>query len=132
MRASLLLLLFVLVGCQSADSTQTSAPPAQPSVDDAVPVPQPGTLPGEGDRCFTNGDCQGALVCQGQGCPGDGSYGQCVNPNRPCTMDFATYCGCDGKEFGGSGSCPNARFIRKGQCLDTDLQTLPSQSELQH
>jgi hypothetical protein len=33
-----------------------------------------------------------------------------------CTRDLATYCGCDGKPFQNSGSCPGGRYAYRGEC----------------
>ncbi len=66
-----------------------------------------------GSACRVNADCASG-VCEGPGC-GD-SKGVCVARNRVCTRDFRQYCGCDGKTFNGSGSCPGGRFRSRGPC----------------
>ncbi|HTM19359.1 MAG TPA: hypothetical protein VL172_02590, partial [Kofleriaceae bacterium] len=57
--------------------------------------------------------CQSGL-CQGPGCNDD--KGVCVAKGRPCTLDYQAYCGCDGRTFHGSGSCPNQRYASRGEC----------------
>ncbi|MCH9687056.1 MAG: hypothetical protein K0V04_36815, partial [Deltaproteobacteria bacterium] len=47
---------------------------------------------------------------------GDDLPGQCASNERACTRDYATYCGCDGQEFHGSGSCPGQRYAHRGEC----------------
>ncbi|GAA5194795.1 hypothetical protein [Ferrimonas gelatinilytica] len=114
MRCFFLITLLLVTGfhtLESAHAQSTESATAQAANPEAHGAP----------GCQSNSDCPLGQVCEGEGCPGDGSHGQCVDPNRPCTMDVATYCGCNGKEFYGSGSCPNARYVRKGQCLESGL-----------
>ena len=40
-------------------------------------------------------------------------------PTKPCTKDLKTYCGCDGKEFKGSGTCPQKPYANRGPCKAT-------------
>lgn len=68
----------------------------------------------EGSACLAGTDCQSG-VCEGQGC-GDDRPGTCAAAKRGCTKDLRTYCGCDGKTFRGSGSCPGRRYSTKGEC----------------
>jgi hypothetical protein len=35
---------------------------------------------------------------------------------RACTRDLRLYCGCDGKDFRASGSCPGQVFLHPGAC----------------
>ncbi len=74
--------------------------------------PAPALSP-DGAACRVDGDCQSG-VCEGQGC-GD-NKGKCMSKRRPCTMDLRAYCGCDGKTFRGSGTCPSRRFAYRGEC----------------
>jgi hypothetical protein len=53
-------------------------------------------------------------VCEGEGCGED--QGKCADENKACTTDARPYCGCDGKTFVNSGSCPGARFAHPGEC----------------
>jgi len=82
-------------------------PPTTTSADDDV-APAPA-----GGACTTNADCDRG-VCEGEGC-GE-MTGKCAPTERMCTRDLQTYCGCDGIEFSGSGSCPGARFSKRGRC----------------
>jgi hypothetical protein len=59
-------------------------------------------------------DCESG-VCEGQGCS-DATPGKCAPRSRGCTRDLREYCGCDGKTFRSSGSCPGARFSAKSAC----------------
>lgn len=72
-----------------------------------------GAKQADGAACATGADCQSGL-CEGQGC-GD-QKGVCVSRKRNCTADLRPYCGCDGQTFFGSGSCPNKRFAKRGEC----------------
>jgi hypothetical protein len=54
-------------------------------------------------------------VCEGEGCD-DAHPGKCVPKDRMCTRDARQYCGCDGKTFVGSGSCPGQRFQAAAAC----------------
>jgi hypothetical protein len=40
----------------------------------------------------------------------------CDTQPQACTSDIAEYCGCDGKTFTTSGSCPNRAFAHRGAC----------------
>jgi hypothetical protein len=95
--------------------TAEPAPPPVP-VEAPPPVePPPPASAGRADgaACTTAADCAGG-VCEGEGCGPD--EGRCASKQRMCTRDFQTYCGCDGKEFHGSGSCPGGRFKKRGLC----------------
>lgn len=72
----------------------------------------PGITPTAG--CLSDADCAGG-VCEGQGCT-DTKPGTCMPADRMCTRDAALYCGCDGKPFHASGSCPGRRYASKGEC----------------
>ena len=63
--------------------------------------------------CKSSADC-----AQGERCnfvPGCGTPSQCV-PDTGCTKDLVPYCGCDGKVFEASGTCPGLAFSKKGGC----------------
>lgn len=65
-------------------------------------------------------------VCEGVGCPGErlGTMGwnavtptgYCVMTRRRCANDRIAYCGCDGKTFYASSTCPKRRFVSVGAC----------------
>ncbi len=81
---------------------------------------QPGEPGGQiGDACSQATDCE-SQICEGMGCDGE-SLGTCVSRERMCTMDLAPYCGCDGKDFAGSGSCPGRRYAKRGSCSKEDV-----------
>ncbi|WP_052553586.1 hypothetical protein [Enhygromyxa salina] len=119
-----------LLVCACSTTTPTQPPPAKehngaassadadPAAGDAGATAEP-TRPSElalpsGPLCDTNADCSDGQVCEGAGCePGQG---RCVSAERACTRDLAEYCGCDGKTFSGSGSCPGARYAYRGAC----------------
>jgi hypothetical protein len=65
-----------------------------------------------GEACAKPDDCQSG-VCEGEGCS---SGPTCVDANRSCTRDLATFCGCDGQSFSASGSCPGRPFAKRGAC----------------
>ncbi len=68
----------------------------------------------EGQSCLDGAECASG-VCEGQGC-GDDAPGTCAPKGRACTKDLRPYCGCDGKTFKTSGSCPGRRYAAKGSC----------------
>jgi len=63
--------------------------------------------------CNKATDCASG-VCEGQGC--GPNLGRCAAPNRHCTRDARLYCGCDGKPFRSSGTCPGRRYSKQGAC----------------
>ena len=75
----------------------------------AAAAPRP-----DGAACLAASDCTSG-ACEGQGC-GDDTPGVCVSALRMCTTDIASYCGCDGKPFGASGSCAGRRYQHRGGC----------------
>lgn len=95
----------------------TTAPDPQATTDEPiaepVPDPEPVDSDAEGDTCTGLGDCPDGQMCSGpEGC--DVEW-RCV-PSGPCTRDLVTYCGCDGQEIQGSGSCPPAPYAHRGAC----------------
>jgi hypothetical protein len=66
----------------------------------------------DGTPCDVGSECESG-VCEGEGCD---APGVCKPAQRPCTKDLREYCGCDGKTFRGSGSCPGSRFSKRGAC----------------
>jgi hypothetical protein len=125
-RALLALFALSLLGCPTTsssapDPTSTGEAASEGSTSVAVattdtrePAEVPGpTLP-KGDACERDADCDAEQVCEGMGCGAE--QGRCTPRDRMCTRDLATYCGCDGKEFQNSGSCPGARYEYRGPC----------------
>jgi hypothetical protein len=94
------------------------APVEQPAPSQAEPVPPapelPGALRGDGQSCLLDTECSSGF-CEGQGC-GEDQPGVCVGSMRRCTRDLRPYCGCDGKTFMASGTCPNRRYASPGPC----------------
>ncbi len=73
----------------------------------------PGSSAAEGRGCTSSADCREDEMCTGpEGC----DVAWTCQPVRPCTRDLRTYCGCDGRTFEGSGSCPPRPFARRGPC----------------
>lgn len=106
-----------------AERVEADGDGPSPVVADPDPDPDPdgskvGGLPGptlpEGRLCDTHADCGEGMQCEGVGCePGQG---RCVRTDRMCTRDLAQYCGCDGEQFAGSGTCPGDRYAYRGPC----------------
>ncbi len=90
---------------------------APPAIDAgaAVEVDAAPALAADGASCFAHSDCASG-VCEGEGCD-DSHPGTCAPAQRGCTKDLRTYCGCDGKTFKASGSCPRQRFAAKNACV---------------
>ena len=66
-----------------------------------------------GKTCTSSADCAKGEICAGEmGC--DKTW--TCKPSPPCTKDLRTYCGCDGKTFHGSGSCPGQKYSKKDAC----------------
>ncbi|HSK03730.1 MAG TPA: hypothetical protein VK932_20900 [Kofleriaceae bacterium] len=132
-------LAFALAGCGGPSGSPASPPPPLPSetppttrdpgaVQDERPL-QPSTPPApeggepgaepvagrpDGAACLISSECASG-VCEGEGCTDD-RPGTCAPRSRACTKDLRQYCGCDGKTFGASGSCPGRRFAARGRC----------------
>jgi hypothetical protein len=117
-----------LVACPATNTPQPFAPPQTeapaytPGGSDAgsvaTPTPDQGEQPAgkpDGSVCTLDDDCASG-VCEGPGC--DEGDGRCAPKDRACTKDLRQYCGCDGKTFGASGSCPGARYEFVGSCED--------------
>lgn len=93
---------------------------------DAADAPSPDPAPSDGgatvtagskaagDSCLAASECASG-VCEGEGCADD-RPGTCTDAERMCTRDLRQYCGCDGKSFGSSGSCPGQRYAHKDPC----------------
>ncbi len=80
---------------------------------DGKPDDKPGGRP-EGASCIVGPECASG-ICEGEGCTPD-RPGTCAPKSRPCTRDLRQYCGCDGKTFGSSGTCPGRRFAARAPC----------------
>lgn len=75
------------------------------------------TKPGpSGKTCKSDADCSlMGEACMGQeGCTVEWTCKSAVH--RMCTMDLAPHCGCDGKTFQSSSSCPSRPFKHRGAC----------------
>ncbi|MFV8752623.1 hypothetical protein ACNOYE_18910 [Nannocystaceae bacterium ST9] len=70
---------------------------------------------GLGEPCTHGQQCSSGL-CMGEGLEGCGTGATGVCSEAGCTKDLASYCGCNGFEFSGSGSCPNQQFAYRGPC----------------
>ena len=123
------LLLALLVACSSSPAPgtrppdpvqtppQTTDPGAPQDVDPLPPSTQPPVEQGkkaDGASCLVGDECSSG-TCEGLGC-GDDAPGKCVPRARGCTRDLRSYCGCDGKTFQASGSCPGRRFSARAKC----------------
>jgi hypothetical protein len=89
------------------------SPPVKSKGDDHDHSPGNGGRP-EGTSCMVGPECASG-VCEGEGCTAD-RPGTCAPQSRPCTRDLRQYCGCDGKSFGASGTCPGRRFAARAPC----------------
>ena len=68
----------------------------------------------DGAACLVPQECASG-ICEGEGCTDD-RPGVCAARSRACTRDLRQYCGCDGKTFGASGTCPGRRFTSRTAC----------------
>ncbi len=86
-------------------------------VDVFVPTDTPMVLRDAGNerRCTSAAGCSRGEICVGS--PGCGTPWTCVrDTGRTCTGDFVPFCGCDGRTFGASSTCPDRPFRRLGSC----------------
>jgi hypothetical protein len=81
------------------------------------------TLRANATTCTTADQCTSG-VCEGMGCGPE--QGLCVAKVRACTYDLRTYCGCDGANFSGSGTCPGRTYASKGACDGSSAAPPPS------
>jgi hypothetical protein len=93
---------------QSAPSPK----PARPEAGDGSAGERKGEP--DGAPCLVGPECASG-VCEGEGCSDD-RPGTCAPRSRACTKDLRQYCGCDGKAFGASGTCPGRRFAARAPC----------------
>lgn len=139
LRTFLIPLALALTGCPGPASspppppTATETPPTTKdpgAVADERPLqpsPPPGPEGGNGSAgeptgsgkeagasCLAGPECASG-VCEGEGCTAD-RPGTCAPAQRACTRDLRQYCGCDGKTFGASGTCPGRRFSARAPC----------------
>lgn len=98
-------------GDAPADTPTLPADPAEPEPE---PTPTPAGSVADGGACLSAEECSSGM-CEGEGCDDD-HPGKCVPRDRMCTRDARSYCGCDGKTFVGSGSCPERRYSAAGPC----------------
>lgn len=121
-----LALVIALAACSSSSTTTPVEPaPVRPTptpVVEADPVepppaqaaPEPPAKLADGESC-TSSDACASGTCEGLGCTDD-KPGRCAPAQRACTRDLRQYCGCDGKTFQASGSCPGRRYEAKAAC----------------
>ncbi len=69
-----------------------------------------GAASGGAGSCL-EGTCQG--TCEGTTCGGEWI---CNTEQGACTSDLRQYCGCDGKTFEDSSSCPSKAYEKRGAC----------------
>lgn len=69
----------------------------------------------DGEACTDGRQCASGS-CVGEGLEGCSPGAQGVCGQVACTMDLASYCGCNNVEFQASGSCPNRQFAYRGPC----------------
>lgn len=68
--------------------------------------------------CRSNSDCVGGSLCQGpEGC---GVTWTCSATPVDCDADLAYFCGCDGRTFQASSSCPGQLYRHRGRCESAD------------
>lgn len=101
-----------------AVSSTTAAPPDSTKMPDVTTPPSGDWMKpnpngkADGEACSKPDDCKSG-VCEGEGCD---KGPKCVAANRMCTRDLVQFCGCDGKTFSSSGSCPSRPYKKKGSC----------------
>jgi hypothetical protein len=106
MKTSLLALaLTLLVGLTGACGARSPAPRS-------AQEPVVAALDG-GRGCTSSGECGPGELCVGPA--GCGLPWSCV-PERPCTMDLAMFCSCEGQTVRGSSSCPPEPYQHVGEC----------------
>lgn len=97
----------------TAATSDASSPAASTSHASAPAAAADASAPAAAKTCTTGADCGKGQVCAGEeGC--DKTW--TCKPSPPCTRDLRTYCGCDGKTFQGSGSCPGQKYKKRSAC----------------
>jgi hypothetical protein len=100
-------------GCDGKTFQGSGSCPSKPYSKVGACEPAPPAPPKGPKTCTSGADCAANEQCAGgEGC---GTPWTC-QPQKPCTRDLVTFCGCDGKQFQGSGSCPGKPFSKKGKC----------------
>jgi hypothetical protein len=94
---------------QDEKPLQPSPPPKPGPEIGSAGEPRPSSKPA-GTPCLVGPECESG-VCEGEDRPGT-----CAPTQRACTKDLRQYCGCDGKTFGASGTCPGRRFFARARC----------------
>ena len=102
----MMMVVVLWLGACAAQQVPASPPAAEPQ-----PVAATAKM-ADGGECQAGEDCESG-ICEGMGCD---VAGKCMPRARPCTMDLRPYCGCDGKTFRSSGSCPGRRYSAKAEC----------------
>lgn len=71
-----------------------------------------------GHDVSSRGECAGTTGCEGcaGACVGASCDGPWMCEMRPCTRDIAAWCGCDGRTFFSSSTCPSAPWQYMGKC----------------
>jgi len=103
----------VATGGAPPPRTNNTNPRPRPIADEPAPTPKREAKPA-GASCLAAAECESG-TCEDQGC-GNDAPGTCAPAARGCTRDARQYCGCDGKTFTASGSCPGQRFSAKTAC----------------
>lgn len=110
----------------AAVTTLPPTPPAPPPPAAAPPAPPMAarpTLPASAlsvptappsRACSTSRDCPSGQVCTGnEGC---GTEWHCARPSSACAADTQSFCGCDGRTFRASMTCPGRPHAHRGAC----------------
>jgi hypothetical protein len=101
-------------GDAAAETPTPPDDPPQPDPAEPTPTPTPSGSIADGGACLRAEECSSG-ICEGERCD-DAHPGKCVPSDRMCTRDARSYCGCDGKTFVGSGSCPGRRYRSASAC----------------
>lgn len=69
--------------------------------------------------CVSSADCPGGEECHiVEGCATPSYCGPLLG--RPCSGDLTPYCGCDGRTFNASSTCPTRTYEHRGPCGAVD------------
>ncbi len=104
------------------------APPPSTNPADAPPPPPQAPSPrslAQGQACTASTQCGEGLTCAGE--PGCGRPWSC-QPAHPCTRDLVPFCGCDGRVFRSSSSCPGRPHRSRGVCANSTPPPPPTSS----
>ncbi len=117
----------VLSGCPA--SKKMSVPPGEVARISGLPSQSPQPAPSaavlhdgaqyvldlaDGSACESSAACE-SNICEGGNCDGT-RLGVCASAERLCTEDLVAYCGCDGRSFYASSTCPGIAFSSRGEC----------------